>query len=249
MNEELQKKLQRLKLRFLSENLAIFCQRFGKQRELVEKIINEIAENEISEQQKTNLERRLSQSKIGSFSVMADFDWNWPKKIPRKTIETILSREFSSKRENVVFMGPEGIGKTMIAQNIAYQAAFVGQRALFTTAADLVVKLKDAGPRFRARLGKYLNPDLLVIDEIGYLSFDNKAADLVYQVVSKRYEKSSTVITTNLAFKDWPKFFPGASSVTALIDRLVHRAHIINIEGDSFRLRESKNSNQKDKQS
>ena len=245
---DFKRKLLRLKLIFLSENIDQFCEKFGKQKELARKIIEELIEKEITQLQKASLERRFKQAKIGAFTQMLDFDWSWPKKMPRKAVETLLTLEFIGRKENAIFMGPEGVGKTMIAQNLAYQCAFSGSHSLFTTAADLVVKLKDAqgAQIFRSRLGKYLKPDHLVIDEIGYLSFDNKAADLLYQVVSKRYEKTSTVITTNLAFKDWPKFFPGASSVTALIDRLVHRAHIINIEGDSFRLKESKLSSQKE---
>lgn len=246
MNNPFQQNLSLLKLSYLQQSSDTYFQSFGKQEEFVRRLVEDLVEKEVTQQKKASLERRFHQAKIGPFSQMIDFDWTWPTKISRKSVEEVLSLEFLTRKENIILMGPEGVGKTMIAQNLAYLCAFSGSQALFTTAADLVVRLKEAqsSPSMvRSRLQRYLRPRLLVIDEIGYLSFDNKAADLLFQVVSKRYERSSTVITTNLAFKDWPKFFPGASSVTALIDRLVHRSHIINIEGESFRLKESKNKN------
>lgn len=239
---EFSKNLHLLKLSYLQENFESFLQSFERKADLARNVIERLIEKEVCEQKKKTLERRLQQSKIGSFHPMADFDWAWPEEISRELVESLFTLDFLAKKENVVLLGPQGVGKTMIAQNLAHLTAFSGKSSLFTTAADLVMTLKDATGTgsFRSRLARYVKPALLVIDEIGYLSFDNKAADLLYQVMSKRYEKASTAMTTNLAFQDWPQFFPGASSVVALIDRVVHHAHIVNIKGDSYRLKQSK---------
>ncbi len=239
MNQEITTKLNQLRLKYLATNFETFCKKYGKQAPFAEKIIESMADQELEELCKANLERRINQAKIGSIITMDQYDWGWPKKIPRTKVESVLTLNFMSDSQNIILMGPEGVGKTMIAKNLAFKAAFNGQRSYFCTAAELVLKLKDAGPNLKYKLNQFIKPDLLVIDEIGYLSFDNKAADLLYQVISKRYEKNSTVVTTNLTFKEWPKFFPGASCVTALIDRLVHRSQFIDIEGDSYRLKQS----------
>jgi DNA replication protein DnaC len=127
----------------------------------------------------------------------------------------------------------------MIAQNIAHQAVLAGHHVLFTTAAELLLDLgsRDSARALARRLSFYGHRGLLVIDELGYLSYDARAADLLFQVVSRRYERRSLAITTNLPFSDWPTIFPNAGSAVALIDRLVHHAEIITIEGDSYRRR------------
>lgn len=234
--------LNKLKLKHLASTFSQFCEGFGKHSGLVQKVIEDFTRCELEELTKVNLERRINFAKLGQFAPLSDFDWTWPKKCPKDKIENLMNLEFLDEKQNIILMGPEGVGKTMIAKNLAYQAAFNGKKAFFCTAAELVLRLKDTGNLFRNRLNSFVSPDLLVIDEIGYLSFDNKAADLLYQVISKRYERSSTVVTTNLTFKEWPKFFPGAACVTALVDRLVHRSQFIDILGDSYRLKQSMNS-------
>ncbi len=134
---------------------------------------------------------------------------------------------------------PPGLGKTMIAQNIAHAAVLAGTHVLFTTAASLLLDLggQESTRGLARRLTHYATRGLLVIDEIGYLSYDARAADLLFQVVSRRYERISLVLTTNLPFSEWPTIFPNAATATALIDRLVHHAEILTIEGDSYRRR------------
>jgi len=134
-----------------------------------------------------------------------------------------------------------GLGKTMLACNIAHEAVLKGYSALFVEASKMLLDLgaQDSARALERRLRHYARPDLLCIDEVGYLSYDARAADLLFEVVSRRYESKSIVITTNLAFSDWPDIFPNASCVTALIDRLTHHADISLIEGESYRLREA----------
>ena len=134
----------------------------------------------------------------------------------------------------------QGLGKTMIAQNIAHQAVLAGHHVLFTTAAQLLLDLgsQDSARGLAQRLRHYSQRGLLAIDEIGYLSYDARAADLLFQVVSRRYDRrQSLVLTTNLPFSDWPTIFPNAATATALIDRVVHHAEILTIAGSSFRRR------------
>jgi DNA replication protein DnaC len=181
LNKDIESQLHQLRLRHLSTHFEPFCQQFGKQSSLAEKVIRAMAEQELEELRKANLERRINQAKVGPITTMDKFDWGWPKKIPRSKVESILTLNFMSEQQNIILMGPEGVGKTMIAKNLAFKAAFQGKRAYFCTAAELVLKLKDAGTNLKNRLNQFIKPDLLVIDEIGYLSFDNKAADLLFR--------------------------------------------------------------------
>ncbi len=147
-----------------------------------------------------------------------------------------------------MLVAPQGLGKTMIAQNIAHQAIVQGHSVLFTTAAQMLLDLggQESSRALESRLKHYAKQSLLVVDEVGYLAFDNRNADLLFQVVSRRYERKSLVLTTNLAFKDWPSVFPNATCATALIDRVIHHADVIGIEGKSYRLREAEDAAKKD---
>jgi DNA replication protein DnaC len=146
-----------------------------------------------------------------------------------------------------VLVAPQGLGKTMIAQNIAHQAILAGHSVLFVTAAQVLLDLRaqESARALERRLKYYARIGLLVLDEIGYLAFDAANADLLFQVVTMRYERKSLVLTTNLAFADWPSIFPSATSATALIDRVIHHADVIAIEGKSYRLREAEEAKRK----
>lgn len=187
------------------------------------------------------LDRRLKRSRLERFKPMADYDWNWPTKIDRPLVESVLRLEFLTEPRNVVLAAAQGLGKTMIAQNVAHNAVLGGHGVLFISAAQLLLDLgaQESARALERRLKYYAKVGLLIIDEIGFLAFDNRNADLLFQVISRRYEKKSTVLTTNLAFRDWPTIFPNATCATALIDRVVHHADVIAIEGESYRAREA----------
>jgi DNA replication protein DnaC len=156
-------------------------------------------------------------------------------------IESALRLEFLERNGNIVLVAPQGLGKTMIAKNIAHQAILAGHSVLFVAASQMLLDLgaQDSTRGLDRRLRHYNRHALLVVDEIGYLSYDNRNADLFFQVVSRRYEQKSLILTTNLAFSDWPTVFPNATCATALIDRLVHHADVLAIEGDSYRRRDA----------
>jgi DNA replication protein DnaC len=171
---------------------------------------------------------------------MADFDWNWPKKIDREVIERALTLDFIQEKRNLILLGRNGLGKTMIAKNLAYAAVMAGYSVLFRTAADIIEHLQCDSPQLRRRrIQAYARPHLLCIDELAYLSYDDNAADLLYEVINRRYERNSVIITTNRAFKEWNQVFPNATCIATLLDRLTHHADATAFEGESYRVHES----------
>jgi DNA replication protein DnaC len=204
-------------------------------------ILEHVADAEEKDRARRGLERRMSRSRLERFKPIADFDWNWPSAIDRPLVESLLTLDFVDGARNVVLVAPGGLGKTMIAQNIAHRAVLAGRSVLFISAAQLLLDLgaQESTRALERRLHHYAKIGLLIIDELGFLAFDNRNADLIFQVVSRRYEKKSLVLTTNLAFADWHTVFPSATCATALVERVVHHADIVKIEGESYRLRES----------
>jgi DNA replication protein DnaC len=197
---------------------------------------------EMAEREQRSFQRRLREAKIGNFKPVADFDWDWPKEIDRALVEDLFHLEFLQEPANVILVGSNGLGKTMIAQNLAYHAIVQGYTVCFTTASALLHDLSTptSDLSLQRRLARYSRPQLLVIDEIGYLSYDARHADLLFEVVTQRYQQRSIVMTTNKVFQDWPEVFPNATSVVTLVDRLIHRAEIVRIGGESFRAKEAK---------
>jgi len=203
--------------------------------------LHTLIEWEEQERARRSLERRLKDAHIGRFKPLCDFDWSWPKKCDKPAIEALMSLEFLNDATNAILVGPNGTGKSTLAQNIAHQAVIHGHTVLFTTAGQLLGDLAalDSDSTLRRRLRHYVNPTLLVIDEVGYLSYSNRHADLLFELISRRYEKKSTLVTTNRPFAEWREVFPTAACVASLIDRLVHHAEIIAIDGESYRLKEA----------
>jgi DNA replication protein DnaC len=198
--------------------------------------------HEEAERSRRSLERRIRTSKVGRFRPVVDFDWSWPKKIDRPLIEELMQLGFIEEAANVILAGPNGVGKSTIAQNIAHQALLRGHTVLCATASAMLNDLdaQDTSTALARRLRRYTTPTVLLVDEVGYLSYDSRAADLLFEVVSRRHERRPIILTTNKPFAEWNEVFPNSSSVTALVDRLLHRAEIVKIEGDSYRAKEAK---------
>ena len=182
-------------------------------------------------------QRALKRAAIFPLTTLDSYDFSYPKSIDRDLVMRAATLEFIKDKTNCVFMGPSGVGKTHLANAIGQLACLRGYRVRFVLAADLVNDLVSGQARntLQRRLAAYAAPDLLLIDELGYLSFDARGADLLYQVLNKRYLRASTVVTTNLPFKDWGKLFQNTSAAVAIADRLVHKGLLVRITGKSRR--------------
>jgi DNA replication protein DnaC len=195
---------------------------------------------EEQERIRRSLERRTRRARIGAFKPLADFDWSWPKKIDRTQIEDLFRLDWLDSATNIVLVGPNGIGKSLIACNLAHQAVLAGASVRFLTASEMLNTLADqtTSTSLQRKLTHFCQPQLLVLDELGYLSYDSRHADLLFEVVSRRYLKRPLLVTTNKGFAEWGEVFPNATSVVTLVDRLVHRCEVVSIDGESYRLKE-----------
>ena len=203
-----------------------------------------VIEIEDAERTRRSLKRRLDDVHLGAFKLIADFDWAWPTQCDRGLIEELFSLAFIEESANVVFIGTNGLGKTMLLKNLAYQAVLHGHTARFIRASDMLHDLaaQNSTTTLARRLHRYTTPTVLVIDEVGYLSYDARYADLLFEVVTRRYQSPNRpiLLTTNKVFGEWNQVFPNATCVGTLVDRLLHRAEIVGLEGESYRLKEAK---------
>ncbi len=205
--------------------------------------LHDILAIEERERQKRSMERRLRNARVSTFKPMVDFDWSWPKKIDREAVDDLFSFGFIKSGHNAVLVGPNGVGKTMILKNLAHQAVVRGHNVRFATASDMLADLaaQESSAALARRLRRYTIPHLLCVDEVGYLSYDNRYADLLFEVVTRRYDAEKPILlSTNKAFSEWSEVFPHAACVVTLVDRLCHRAEVIEIEAQSYRLKEAK---------
>ena len=204
--------------------------------------VQQLVQWEEVQRKRRGLERRLSAAHIGRFKPLADFDWRWPDQCDKAAVSDLMTLGFIQPATNVILVGPNGVGKSMIAQNIAHHAVLQGHSALFINAAQMLGDLaaQDGDNALRRRLKHYARPDVLVVDEVGYLSYSNRHADLLFNIVNRRYELKPTIVTTNRPFAEWSEVFPNAACVVSIVDRLVHHSEIIVIEADSYRMHEAR---------
>lgn len=241
MNKTLENALTTLKLSWVRENIdeevAIAVRKNRPAHELIERLL----EGEIAVRNARAVERRLRQAKLLRRSTLAEFDFNWPEKINADQVRHLFTLKFMQKKANVVFIGNVGLGKSHLAAALAVHACEHRIHALFATAASIINELADAREvgTFSKTLKRYLRPRLLIIDELGYLPVDKLGAELLFQVLAGRYEKESTVVTTNRIYKEWNKTFANDNAMTAaVLDRVVHHCETVIIEGESYRLKD-----------
>ena len=203
--------------------------------------LDRLIEGEALARQDRAMARRIKAARFPVLKTLEAFRWDWPKKINRLQIQDLFRLRFIEEKTNVIFLGLVGLGKTHLATALGYRACEQGYSVLFANAIDVVNTLSAAQIHgtLQAELKRYLTPALLVLDELGYLPVDQRGADLLFQVLSQRYERGSIILTSNKAFKQWPSIFNGDSTVTsAVLDRLLHHSETIVIEGSSYRMKD-----------
>jgi len=229
--------LRKLGFRASQEALRALLQDATKRRLSPTQFTEKLAQLERGVRDENNLNRRTRAATLGRVHALDSFDWNHPREIDRDLFEWLATLEFVGDAHNVLLRGPAGVGKTTLAKNLGFLALQSGYSVGFRTVTEVLAELlmQESLPALERRLRRYTAVDLLILDEIGYIPCDNRAADILYNIISRRHEKKATVITTNLPFKQWGTVFPGAACVSALVDRFVQHCHVIDIEAESWR--------------
>lgn len=205
------------------------------------RFLEQLVVGEVERRDEALVARRVKAARLPGIKTLDGFDWSWPKRINRAQLQQVFRLDFLPQHANLILLGGVGVGKTHLAIALAHTACLKGRTALFTSAVDIVNTLAAAQATggIKREMARLLKPSLLVVDELGYLPIDKFGADALFQVISQRYERGSTIITTNRAFKNWPEIFNNDSTLTsALLDRLLHHAESIVIEGRSYRMRD-----------
>ena len=206
-----------------------------------EDYLEKIVDGEAAMRKDRSTERRIRLARFPVVKTLDQFNWSWPKKVNRLQVQQLFRLQFIKQPANIIFLGGVGLGKTHLASALGYAACLNGHTVLFATAIDVINTLcaAQAAGRMKQELKKYTRPSLLILDELGFLPIDKTGADLLFQVISRRYEQGALVITSNRAFKDWPEIFNNGSTLTsAILDRLLHHAETVLIQGKSYRMKE-----------
>ncbi len=242
-DDDLKKHLNYLKLTYIRDNYEAVGKSAARKQWTHVHYLAELIKQESNLHQDRIIQRRIRMARFPVVKTLDQFNWSWPKKINQAQIQNLFRLKFIEDKSNVVFIGGVGLGKTHLASALGYQACLKGHTVLFTSAIDTINNLIAAQHTgtLKQELKKYLRPSLIILDELGYLPIDKNGADLLFQIISARYERGSIVITTNRVFKDWSQIFNNDSTLTsALLDRLLHHTEAVVIEGKSFRMKEVK---------
>jgi len=240
-SDTLQVQLTYLKLPFVREHFEPLAKEAAQAHWGHVDYLAGLIEGEALDRQQRAIERRIRLARFPVIKTLESFQWNWPRKLNRLQVQNLFRLQFIEDKANVILLGGVGLGKTHLASALGYAACLKGYSVLFATAVDVINTLaaaKNAG-RLKLELNKYLKPTLVILDEIGYLPIDKTGADLLFQIISQRYERGSIVLTSNRVFKKWPEIFNNDATLTsALLDRLLHHAETVLIEGKSYRMKD-----------
>lgn len=237
---DIEQHLRDLKLSFIAESYLELATKAAHHKWPHLDYLGQLVEGEARLRQDRATQRRIRSARFPVIKTLDQFRWDWPTQINRELIQHHFTLSFLKDHINLFYLGGVGLGKTHLSIALGYEACLKGHAVLFTSAIDIINTLSAAksSGRLKQEIKKYAKPALLLVDELGYLPIDKSGADLLFQVISARYEQGSTLITSNRAFKDWPKIFNNDSTLTAaLLDRLLHHAETVVIEGKSYRMK------------
>ncbi len=237
----LDRQLEYLHLPFIREHATALATRAASEERSHLDYLAQLIDGEAALRADRATLRRIKNARFPVIKTLESFRFDWPKKINRLQVQDLFRLQFIKDKANVVFLGLVGLGKSHLATALGYAACQQGYNVLFANAIDVINTLSAAQHKgtLKTEMRKYLTPVLLILDELGYLPIDQRGSDLLFQVISQRYERGSIVLTTNKAFKQWPSIFNGDSTITAaVLDRLLHHAHTVVIEGTSYRMKD-----------
>jgi DNA replication protein DnaC len=239
---ELNPLLEKLKLSYLGEQLDAICEQAAKKDLDYKGFLAQALQTEWQGRHVKGVESRLTQARLPGIKTLDQYDLSFQPSLDRKTIRELAGLSFVERAENVLMLGPPGVGKTHLAIALGVKAAEAGHRVLFLTLDGLLTRLKRARDknRLERQLQQWVYPKVLIIDELGYLPMNREEASLFFRLVSRRYEKASLIITSNKSFIDWGEIFGDQVLATAILDRLLHHATTLNIKGESYRLKEKR---------
>lgn len=240
-DQRLQEQLQAMRLHYLHEHYASLAAEAAQKHWTHVDYLARLIDGETGARHQRAVQRRIGAARFPTIKLLEDFQWSWPKKINRAQVQNLFRLGFIADKANVIFVGGVGIGKTHLASALGHAACLAGHSVGFTTAVDIINTLTAAqiNHRLKKELKKFTSPSVLVIDEVGYLPIDKTGADLLFQVISHRYERGAIVLTTNQPFKSWSKVFNNDATLTsAVLDRLLHHAETVVMEGTSYRMKD-----------
>jgi DNA replication protein DnaC len=233
ISERLQDNLSRLKLTRAAEVLDTVAEQAKEKKSSYFAFLDHLLEEEVAAKEKRRIFTAMRTAGLPAAKTIEEYDFSFHPHLDQAEVMELFDLSFIAGKENVLFLGPPGVGKTHLAISLATKACHYGFKVYFTTMDTLIRKLKEGATRQKA----YLNSSLVVVDEVGYLPVTTEEAYLFFQFVSHRYERSSTIITSNKSFGDWQELFGDPVIATAILDRLLHHSKVINIRGHSYRLR------------
>jgi DNA replication protein DnaC len=237
----LREQLLRLQLPYLREHYQALAQQAASESWSHVDYLARLIEGETHRREARSIERRVKSARFPMLKTLDQFQWNWPTQINRLQIQNLFRLAFVEDQANVILLGGVGLGKTHLSIALGHTACLRGYPVLFTTAVDIINTLSaaQASGSLKREMAKYIKPRLLIIDELGYLPIDKQGADALFQIISQRYERGAIVITSNRAYQHWPEIFNHDSTLTsALLDRRLHHAETVIIEGKSFRMKD-----------
>jgi DNA replication protein DnaC len=240
--ERLHNNLQYLKLNTIEELLDNFLEIAVRDNKTTMEVLDYLFEQEKKHREAVAVERRMKSAVFPVKKTLEEFDFEFQKSIDKKVIEDLATLRFVHNSENIVFLGPPGVGKSHLAIALGIEAVKVGISVYFTNTGNLIEKLKTANKEgiLEKKIRDLLKYKVLIIDEIGYLQFDEEGAHCLFQLISRRYEKNSTILTSNKSYGEWGEIFKDHVIAAALLDRILHHSTTINIKGESYRMKERK---------